>query len=309
MKFKLWQEDFTQAPNSGRRFRCIYSQSPRTRRPYVSLDFKNIGNETFIALATRDGIVSLLEPTEPDNLATCREVEQFYACDPVPRRGEDTNFKVCFDPNVEPCFNAVIAGLSPKALSLAVASTNVVRVYRAERARNGDYHFVHGVLLVGHQGLVRDVAWAPGSARGIDWIATSCSDGFVRIFEVSTPHNRGFSSPSLRDSIPTTQAGVDQASAPRNAVSGIGAAVAGQARSTGEGPTGAHAGQVAHDAVIVADLPHDNAWNLRWIPNSKLPFRCTLSAYMLTCYSQHASLGRRRWAGPDVEDHNPWRVG
>lgn len=293
MKFKLWQEDFTQAPGSGRRFRCIYSQSPRTRQSYVSLDFKNISNETFIALVTRDGIVSLLEPTEPDNLATCREVEQFYACDPLPRRGDETCFKVCFDPNSQPCFNAVMAGLSPKALSLAVASINVVRVYRAERAGNGDYHFEHAAMLVGHQGLVRDVAWAPGSARGIDWIATSCSDGLVRIFELSTPHNRGFSSPSLRDSIPTTQVGVDQTSATRNAVSGIGAAVAGQARSIKEGPTGEHAGRIAHDAVVVADLAHDNAWNLRWIPNSKHPFRRIFSASLLTCHSQHASLGWR----------------
>lgn len=293
MKFKLWQEDLTQAPNSGRRFRCIYSQSPRTRQPYVSLDFKNIGTETFIALATRDGITSLLEPAEPDNLATCKEVEQFYACDQLPGRGEETNYKLCFDPNPEPCFNAVVAGLSPKALSLAVACINVVRVYRAEKAGNGDYHLEQVAMLVGHQGLVRDVAWAPGSARGVDWIATSCTDGYVRVFEVSTPHGRGFSSLYMRESIPSTQAGVNQASAPRNAVSGIGAAVAGQARATGEARTGADAGRVRHDVKMIAELPHDNAWNLRWIPNSRLSLSSDFSAQVLICHSQHATLGRR----------------
>lgn len=270
MKFKLWQEDSTQATNSGRRFRCIYSQSPRTRQPYVSLDFKNIGNETFIALATRDGIISLLEPAEPDNLATCKEVEQFYCCDQLPGRGEETNFKLCFDPNSDPCFNAVVAGLSQRALSLAVASINLVRVYRAEKTGHGDYHFEQVTILVGHQGLVRDVAWAPGSARGVDWIATSCTDGYVRVFEVTTPHNRGFLSLSLRESNPATQAGINQTSAPRNAVSGIGAAVAGQARAAGEARTGAHAGRIKHEAKVIAELPHDNAWNLKWVPNSKL---------------------------------------
>lgn len=267
MKFKLWQEDLTQAPNSGRRFRCIYSQSPRTRQPYVSLDFKNISNETYIVLATRDGIISLLEPAEPDNLATCKEVEQFYACDQLPGRGEETNFKLSFDPNAEPCFNAVVAGLSQKALSLAVASINVVRVYRAEKAGNGDYHFQQVTMLVGHQGLVRDVAWAPGSVRGVDWIATSCTDGYVRVFEVSTPHNHSFSSLSV--AIAATQGGVNQTPAPRNAVSGIGAAVAGQARAAGQAHA-AHAGRVTHQARMIAELPHDNAWNLKWIPNSKL---------------------------------------
>ena len=270
MKFKLWQEELTQAPHSGRRFRCIYSQSPRSRQPYVSLDFKIIGSETFIVLATRDGIISLLEPTDPDNLASWKEVEQFYAWQkPGLTRGEETNFKLSFHPDKFPCFNATTAGLSKKALSLAVASMDSVRVYRAEKAGNGDYHFEQVATLACHEGLVRDVAWAPGSARGSDWIASSCADGYVRIFELSTPHDHDFSSLSMHEPSPTAQSGVGQTAASRNTVSGISTAVAGMARAKGQSGKGDHGGRVKHEVKMLAELQHDNVWDISWIPNSK----------------------------------------
>jgi len=84
--------------------------------------------------------------------------------------------------------------------------------------------------LKGHRGLVRDVAWAPGNIRGYDVVATACKDGFVRVFQVTTPM-KGSKEPRSREySKVPEQVVVPQRSAEngtRNAPSGIGAGLAG----------------------------------------------------------------------------------
>ena len=65
---RIWQEDVLEAPLSGRRFKRIYQQPSATRVPYMSLDFKNIGTETYLAMISRDGQLTVCEPVDHDNL-------------------------------------------------------------------------------------------------------------------------------------------------------------------------------------------------------------------------------------------------
>ncbi|KAL1843371.1 hypothetical protein VTJ49DRAFT_1958 [Mycothermus thermophilus] len=116
----------------------------------------------------------------------------------VATRGEETSFRVRFDPNPEVCYTALRAGVPSDALGLVVAVMDRVRVYRtrdAVRSVLGVPAVVKTFYLaaeigappgspLAHYGLVRDVAWAPGNIRGYDVIATACQDGLVRVFKL-----------------------------------------------------------------------------------------------------------------------------
>lgn len=120
-------------------------------------------------------------------------MDDFQACT-KPSRGEETCFKVRFDPNPEPCYTALRAGVPTDALSLVVAGMNTVRVFRTRDIITSSFgaatrgrEFYLAIEITAHKGLVRDVAWAPGNFRGYDMIATACQDGFVRVFRIDTP--------------------------------------------------------------------------------------------------------------------------
>ncbi|KAJ6100005.1 hypothetical protein N7467_001540 [Penicillium canescens] len=220
MKLKLWQEDVTQPPNSGRRFRCIFRLTAPERHPFVSLDFRNIDMESWMAAITRDGYLMVLEPTSPDTLADWQTIDQFRVCT-APERGEETSFKVQFHHDPTDITHIVSPDSDRKSMSLVVAAMDTVKIYRTDSNRQ----FYHAIELNGHSGLVRDISWANGSVRGYDLIASGGKDGLVRIFEVyTTPasqisqnnHNRKaerrVQSPSARA---TSQSGIGSALASR----------------------------------------------------------------------------------------------
>lgn len=206
LKCHVWTEQPSQAPNSGHRFRRTTTIQSTPRIPFVSLDVKTLDDNvsTLLALVDRQGLLSIYEPTNPDDLREWTLVDGFYVTDgglPL-GRGEEGSFKVRFDPNPAPL--AWVNGLSAdrSQVGLVVSVLNEVKVYRSVVpadsgggedgggggiSNNGASHrvmFYEAARLPAHPGLVRDVAWAPFSVRGSDRLATACKDGAVRIFEL-----------------------------------------------------------------------------------------------------------------------------
>ncbi|KAK6852440.1 WD40-repeat-containing domain protein [Apiospora arundinis] len=194
--FKLWTEDNSAPP--GRRFSATGKAAYETRSPkspYRSFSIKH--NEdtrhTYFALLAADGKLSVFESEEPETLADYTAIDEFQAL-PKPSRGEETCFKVRFDPNPEPCYAALRAGVPIDALGLVVSGLMTARVYRTRETITGSFgaatrarEFYQAAEITGHKGLVRDIAWAPGNFRGYDMIATACQDGHVRVFRLDTP--------------------------------------------------------------------------------------------------------------------------
>lgn len=152
---------------------------------------------TYLALVSCDGGLTVYENTSPDDLADYTQLDEISVC-ARPARGEETAFRVRFDPNPDVCYTALRAGVPADALSLVVASMDMVRVYRTRDvvtaslgvATAGRQLYL-AAEIGGHRGLVRDVAWAPGNIRGYDILATACQDGYVRVFKVMTPVGGG----------------------------------------------------------------------------------------------------------------------
>lgn len=194
------------------------------RYPFVSLDFRNYDLDTWLALITRDGYLIIMEPVSPDNLSDWQALDQFRVC-AAPHRGDEASFKVQFHHDPFDITHSVLPSWDRRALSVVVVTMDTVKVYRTDANRR----FYHAIELTGHGGLVRDVAWANGSIRGHDLIATGCKDGFVRIFQVYTSvasngsHDSGKKKAEARSQSPTvrpvTQSGIGSALASRTPAS------------------------------------------------------------------------------------------
>jgi nucleoporin SEH1 len=243
-QFKLWEEDVLQAPHSGRRFQRIMIIKSETKIPFCSLDFKNLHMETYVALITRDGYLSVLEPNDHDNLGgEWSNMVQKYITS-TPSRQEETGFRVSWHKEKVPCWTAVEAGLKRDSLALAVAAMDKVVILRTNPSRQ----FYEAAHLHGARNIIRDVAWANGAMRGFDLIATGSKDGMVRIYELHTV---------AEHQPPVTAVEEAGGKSAKGAVSGIGAGLMGKEKDKENG----HAneikwgeGMVKHDVKKVAEL-------------------------------------------------------
>lgn len=259
MRLKIWQEDVTQPPNSGRRFKSIYRLPAPHRVPFVSIDFRNVDLDTWMALITRDGYLMVMEPVMPDTLGEWQALDQFRVC-PAPARGEETSFRVQFHHDSFDATHSLKPDNDRKSLSLVVAAMDTVKIYRTDSSRR----FYHAVELTGHGGLVRDISWANGSVRGYDLIASGCKDGFVRIFEVYTflSGNGAHGNHNHRNG----QVSAPSPSQRATAQSGIGSALANRAPVTASPRPANVDTPFRHEYREVAciDSHHLDVWQVQW---------------------------------------------
>ncbi|KAF2035126.1 WD40 repeat-like protein [Setomelanomma holmii] len=225
---KLWQEDVTEVPMSGNRFKLITNLASQTHAPFMSLDFKNIMQETWLALITRDGYLTVYEPLDQSSLNEWTVLAEHWVCeDSPPQRQEEVGFKVVFHKEKLPCWTAIMAGLDRKSLSLAVAAMKDVYIFRTDKSKR----FFHVAKLEGARQIIRDLAWANGSMRGHDILATASKDGVIRIYELTTPSS-GHASTGGTSSTATATDAISPRPGPRkNAPSGIGAGLAGTSKT------------------------------------------------------------------------------
>lgn len=222
---KLWQEDVTDVPMSGSRFKLITNLSSQTHAPFMSLDFKNIMQESWLALITRDGYLTVYEPVDQSSLNEWTPLADHWVCkENPPERQEEVGFKVVFHKEKLPCWTAIMAGLDRKSLSLAVAAMKDVLIFRTDKAKR----FWPVARLTGARQIIRDLAWANGSMRGYDILATASKDGVIRIYELSTPrYDKSSTAGSSSASTATESISSPQPrGARKNAPSGIGAGLA-----------------------------------------------------------------------------------
>ncbi len=227
---------------------------------------------TYLALLAADGTLTVLENEVPENLSDYANVDEFSA-GPKPPRGEEASFRVRFDPNPEPCYTALRAGVRSDSLSLVVAAMDSVKIYRTRPVTTTSYGlegtgraFYMAAEIKGHGGLVREVAWAPGNFRGYDIIATACQDGYVRVVRLDTPHPRDGKSWAARDIVAKSSDAAGSSSSARRkhdgrqAAGGLIAAAAAAHSGPSNGGTGAstpggvHAPGLSASASVASSL-------------------------------------------------------
>ncbi|PMD50315.1 WD40 repeat-like protein [Hyaloscypha bicolor E] len=281
-RFRLWVEDPTIAPNKGRRFNShsnkpVWELRAPSRAPFLSfsMTFNTETRHTYLAVINRNAQLAVFENDQPENLENWNEMDKVNVCD-KPARGEEVSFKVMFDPNLEPCYNALRLGVPRDSLAVVVASMNRASLWRTKEISHSvtlgsstSKEFYLACRFDGHRSLVRDIAWAPGNIRGYDFVATACKDGFVRVFKVETPGKAGEEPRSkdyakLPEKVVVPQSAAENGG--RNTPSGIGAGLA----NARPGPSGSRApenqgkeGEVLHVATEVSKMAANRVpWNV-----------------------------------------------
>jgi nucleoporin SEH1 len=246
----------------------VYSQSCGHLSIYTSLDFVTVRQDTFLALTTRDGMLSFHEPVVPTKYSDWREVDQFWIDDHQYGRGIATSFKVAFNQAQRPNWKAVAAGVDKNAFTVAIAAMNVVKIYRVQNSkpdRSGPYQFQAPVAeLTGARGNVRDMTWASGSSRDYDILVTASADGYVRVYHIYVnPADEPLPIDQASTLRPIQRANTH---APQvwtsTAPSGIGAGLAGNTRN--QTSSQSKDGQVPHEWKIVAELKQEGVWKVEW---------------------------------------------
>ncbi|KAI4119159.1 MAG: hypothetical protein LQ345_000869 [Seirophora villosa] len=265
-KFKLWREDPSQAFQSGRRFRCVFSQSPSNQISYVSFDFRTVKHEVWLVLVSRDGLLSLLEPSESESLHQWKEVDTVFPFGQQGRASE-TVFRLSLHQAETPCYGALSAGVDPKAISLCLSADISVKILRAIRSDEGNYR-IHEMLEVNAMASkINDISWAPGSIRTHDLIAAACHDGRVRVYALTTLQGSQSTSTGLgpgQDAPPRERHSSSLAS--RHNPSGIGAGLADVSRG-GFTRRPSSEVRIQHLWKEIAVLPHEAGapvWRVRW---------------------------------------------
>ena len=268
------------APRSGRTFHPIAQISSKSSVPFVSIDIKNVANVyTYLAAIDRLGLVTIYVPESPDKFDSWRRLAQFPVCTPPPNNGEETSFKVRWDPNLTSL--AYYAGLTDEksTLGLVVTALDRVKVYHAllhSSRTGGAVSFIEiASFAPTPKILVRDVQWAPFNVRGVDFIATASKNGDVSILEMSHTANP--------ESAPSTEGKTDS-EFPRQTSASASARPAPQSSLTtaiaGRNNNGTPAGSRPATSPASRVLPystqikvattltnaHGDAWSVGWDP-------------------------------------------
>ena len=225
---------------------------------------------------THDGLLSLLEPADPESLTTWNVIDNIYPFGQH-HRGTEARFRLSFHQGEGPSTNASFAGLDPNAISLAVSAIEHIKVYRVVKSgepSESSYLF-YEMIEIPTNAIINEIAWAPGCLHPYDVIAAACNDGTIRIFEVDTPHE--VDSSSRTPAVKAYKSYGSQRAMPatsRNVPSGIGAGLAGMSRNAPPREV-MNSLNIKHEWKQAALLSHDEApvWKIRWIHDGNYTHR------------------------------------
>lgn len=294
---KIWTQDVYQAPMSGRRFKKIGFIKSEQLVPFVSVDVKTVGDSTYIVVIDRQGLLSLYEPTNPDEFTEWTPIDQFYVHSPTPGRGDHTSFRVQFDPNPFPLPYLNSLSDDQDQLSIAVAAMNELKLYRSVTdpgvisahesslqastiGRGASHRLVLFEVLKlqpysnqtqsTSSTLLRDVAMSPGNFRGTDTIAVACINGTVGIFEISLEPKTSSISPdsptqSRHPHRPTAQSHQSNLTSALNPMTPVSNAT--QQVQWRQNPPFSY----GHHVTPISTLQHAHvdAWSVKWDPGGQ----------------------------------------
>lgn len=168
---RVFEEDPRELPNSGKRWKKRHTVTD-FRGPIYDIEFAPSHLGLKLASIGCDGVLRIHEPLDPSSLAgdwsTSAEINLLTN---LAARHLQSSFALSWSPS--PYFKEYI---------VVCALEDAIIFKRVDNSPNAKY--VKVGELPGHDGLIRDVAWAPSMGRGYQLIATASKDGFVRVFRV-----------------------------------------------------------------------------------------------------------------------------
>ncbi len=169
---RVFEEDPEQPINSGRRWRKMATLSD-SRGPLYDLAFAPAHLGLRLGAIGGDGCFRIYDALEPNDLRNWTVTAEVQVLNTPPAKQLQSAFSLTWCPSK----------FSPEFI--VVSALDQVFIY--QRDRNGRLQSTS--TLTEHNGLVRDVAWAPSMGRGYHLLATACKDGYVRIYKIVVKTN------------------------------------------------------------------------------------------------------------------------
>lgn len=165
---KIWEEDTSEVPGSGKRWKRKHTIS-EYGGPLYDIEFASSYSGLKLASIAADGVLRIHEAMDPNNLGFWTQVAEI------------------------PLLNHPIARQLQSAFSLTWARSLAFKDYLAVSVLEDAFiyckeesgKFVRVAELSQHKGLIRDMQWAPNNGRTYHMIATACKDGYLRLFKIT----------------------------------------------------------------------------------------------------------------------------
>ncbi|MDI1488792.1 MAG: hypothetical protein OHK93_008068 [Ramalina farinacea] len=181
-KFKLWRESSSQE-TKGRRFKCVFSQSPSDGVPYAAFDSLMRGDDTFLALVSHSGLLTFQGPTDPTSAASWRELDALYPFGQR-SRSDEPRFGISFHHAAGPPSQTLAAGLDQDVISFAVSSAHAVKVFRTMVSGDEGLHLHEMLEIRQYAASINSISWAPGCNNPREIIAVASDDRSIGLFEI-----------------------------------------------------------------------------------------------------------------------------
>lgn len=169
---KIWEEVQDESFESSKRWRRKHTFTD-FQGPVYACQFNPLGAQLQLAAVAADGILRVYESTDPGNLASWSQTTELPLLNRPVARQLQSSFALSWAPTPSFMNWLAVAALDD---AIILRPTNAVGATKSKYAIAAD--------LPGHQGLVRDISWAPTFGRAMGIVATACKDGNVRIFYI-----------------------------------------------------------------------------------------------------------------------------
>lgn len=183
-KFKLWAENPRRSNTPGRRFKCLYSQSPSDHVAFDAFGFIVKANDPYLALLSHTGLLTMMEPVELKTLSAWREIDSFYPFAQQSRSSEYTqslSFKQLPKASPETAFDSLEY---QDIVFLAVSMASSFKIFRARKTEINNFQMQEVFEMTTDGTSINAIAWKPDCSQFKDIIALAYDDGWGRLVEV-----------------------------------------------------------------------------------------------------------------------------
>lgn len=170
---KIWEEQFEEPINSGRRWAKVATLAD-SHGPLYDACFLPSHLGLRIGTIGSDGKLRIYESTDPSDLSQWVTLEELSVLKNPVANHLQSDFSVSWCPSKFSVEKFIVSALDQGYIYYKNETTN---------------KFVQALVLPEHKGLIRSVSWAPTMGRSYHLIATACKDGYVRIFKLEEHKN------------------------------------------------------------------------------------------------------------------------
>jgi nucleoporin SEH1 len=183
---KIWQEQPDELHGSGRRWMKLATLAIESFSPIYDVQFAPSHLGLKLGCVGSDGIFRIYESLEPSDLSNwVLTTEIGLLSQHLPAKSLQSSFSIEWCPSkFTKTEKFIIVALDQGFIYGTLPKQDMPSYEDDDGDSKSQSKYFKICNLPEHNGLIRDVSWAPSMGRSYHLIATGCKDGYVRIFKL-----------------------------------------------------------------------------------------------------------------------------